>query len=174
MLQPPSCAVFEADHFKYREPGAQRKNNGTNLFYMRKYAFSTVCTCLRSSFTVLKMTSNINRTVWRQKLNFNCFENWELGLWLSKKYSKWYAIFNEPTPNFFWMVQWLASPPEKPEEESSTPRWSLLKFSYLWIIWITKRFSTRMRFELTRAEHNRLAVCRLNHSATSSFHNFRK
>ena len=25
-----------------------------------------------------------------------------------------------------------------------------------------------MRFELTRAEHNRLAVCRLNHSATSS------
>ncbi len=28
--------------------------------------------------------------------------------------------------------------------------------------------STRMRFELMRAEHNRLAVCRLNHSATTS------
>ena len=30
--------------------------------------------------------------------------------------------------------------------------------------------STRMRFELTRAEHNGLAVHRLNHSATSSSH----
>jgi hypothetical protein len=29
--------------------------------------------------------------------------------------------------------------------------------------------STRMRFELMRAEHNRLAVCRLNHSATTSY-----
>ncbi len=28
--------------------------------------------------------------------------------------------------------------------------------------------STWMRFELMRAEHNRLAVCRLNHSATTS------
>ncbi len=28
--------------------------------------------------------------------------------------------------------------------------------------------STRVRFELTRAEHNRLAICRLNRSATSS------
>ena len=28
--------------------------------------------------------------------------------------------------------------------------------------------STRMRFELMRAEHNRLAVCRLNRSATAS------
>ncbi len=35
-------------------------------------------------------------------------------------------------------------------------------------IWLSKNNSTRMRFELTRAEPNRLAVCRLNHSATLS------
>ncbi len=31
--------------------------------------------------------------------------------------------------------------------------------------------STWMRFELMRAEHNRLAVCRLNRSATTSVFN---
>ena len=46
---------------------------------------------------------------------------------------------------------------------------NFLKHIVLHIALQKKYFSTRMGFEPTRAEHNGLAVHRLNHSATSSY-----